>query len=136
MNKLFLISFNLLFISFSYSQTSTWYFGDKAGLKFNAGIPSPLSGSTMTTIEGSTVVTDKQNNVIFYADGQSIWNGSTNALVTNQLLGGSSSTQASLIVPVPTFNCGKFLVFTTPGIEIASFSNGLGVCLVDVAGTP
>jgi hypothetical protein len=117
--------------SAAFSQTSTWYFGTNAGLSWPGPVAAP--GSAMVTNEGCTGVTDVNGDVIFYADGRSLWDGS-HSLISTALLGGASSTQAAIAVPVPGDACRKFLVFTTLGVENTGFANGLGITLVNVAG--
>jgi len=142
--RLFFIFIFSFFLSTSFSQTSVWHFGNGGGLKFNSnGTTSPFAGGATVyptpgnpqhTPEGSAVVTDKNGNVIFYTNGKRLWNGS-NVVVSSSLLGGTSSTQSSLIVPIPTAECNKFLVFTTVGVDDSNFSTGLAVTLVDVTGS-
>lgn len=121
----------------SFAQTSVWYFGNNGGLKFNSvGSTSPQSGSAMTTNEGCSAATDVSGNVLFYGDGQKIYHGGTNALLTSSLLGSASSTQSSIVVPLPGNECTKFLVFSTEGIEVTPPTpNGLSMVLVTVSGT-
>lgn len=134
--KLVLLALCMVCAIQAYSQTSTWFFGTNAGLKFNINnTTSTVSGSGMATNEGCTVVTDANGNVIFYADGKRIWDGWQNTILASNLLGGPSSTQAAVIVPIPTEQCSKFLVFTTPGVENTEYANGLGVVLVKVVGS-
>jgi uncharacterized protein (TIGR02145 family) len=117
-------------------QTSyTWYFGDQAGMKFHSdGTTSPQTGSYMNTSEGCTIVSDTSGVIMFYSDGMNVWNNSSSTPVSTDLLGGQSSTQAALALPVPGSNCQIFLVFTTKGIE-QSGAHDLGVVLVSVTGS-
>ena len=105
------------------AQSSVWYFGTNAGIKFNAdGSTSPQSGSALITNEGCSIATDLAGNVLFYTDGKTVYNGGNAIVNTGKLLSGnSSSTQSALIVPLPvsTASCTvrKFVVFTTEGVE-------------------
>ena len=146
--------------SISFSQSTTWYFGNNAGLRFNGtATPTPLApgilnpttttpnGSRMTTNEGSTAVTDVNGNVLFYADGKFAWHGATNSKLPNEtaaqdLLGGASATHAALVIPIPTQECNKFILFTLKGVEDASTPGycavnplGIGVTLITISGT-
>ncbi|MCX6267402.1 MAG: hypothetical protein NTW16_08610 [Bacteroidetes bacterium] len=127
------------------SAQSVWYFGNHGGLVFPGGgnllPPSPFAGSNMKAAEGCTVVCDNNGNVVFYTDGKHLFDGS-NVEITDQfdparqLLGGPSSTQAALALPIPGSDCKRFLVFTTVGIEDHVNNNALGVCLITVSGSP
>lgn len=120
----------------SFAQTSVWFFGNNGGLRFNSnGTTSAQTGSAMTTNEGCSAATDASGNLLFYGDGQRIYHGGTNALLTSSLLGSASSTQSSIVVPVPGNECTKFLVFSTEGIEVTPpIPNGLSMTLVTVSG--
>lgn len=129
----------LLLIScaiFSSAQTSVWYFGNNGGLRFTGATTSPEPGSVMTTNEGCTAASDNSGNLLFYADGQRIWNGATHALITSTMLGSPSSTQSAIVIPLPGNFCTKFLIVTSEGVETTPATpNGLGVALVTVTGT-
>lgn len=122
---------------YSLGQTSVWYFGNNAGLRFtSSGGTTPEPGSAMVTNEGCTAATDNSGNLLFYADGQNIWHGASHSLITSGMLGSPSSTQAALVVPLPGNACTRFLLFTTEGVEVTPATpNGLGVAMVTVTGT-
>jgi|GEM_PF-2735843 len=144
MRRYKLLFLMMLAVVFGYSQSTIWHFGGGGGLRFNTnGTTSTFSGGATVypnpgnanhTPEGSSVTTDANGNVIFYTNGKTIWDGS-NTVISTSLVGGTSSTESSLIVPVPTLACEKFLVFTTVGVDDSNFSDGLGVALIDVNGT-
>jgi hypothetical protein len=101
-------------------QGNIWYFGKGAGLDFNSEKPTVIyGGQTGSDVpsydvqEGTTCVSDSSGNILFYTGGKTIWNRN-NAPMPNgtNLLGGTSSTQSSLIVPLPGSN-NIFYVFTT-----------------------
>jgi hypothetical protein len=80
-----------------------WYFGWGIGLSFASTPPAKLEGSSLTTLDGSATVSDpRTGNLLFYTDGRDIWDA-THRLMPNGtgLLGHTSSTQTSLIVPAP-----------------------------------
>ncbi len=52
-----------------------WYFGDGAGLDFNAGInPTVLTDNVALNSGGSAVISDQEGNLLFYTDGTQIRN--------------------------------------------------------------
>ncbi|MEO6305876.1 MAG: T9SS type A sorting domain-containing protein [Bacteroidia bacterium] len=144
-----MISVLLAFIfSITSFAQSTWYFGNKAGLKFPGGgmTPSYLAGSPIYTGEGSGALVDEFNNVIMYTDGKTIWNGAHATQPTSGtayvLEGHSSSTESALLVPIPGTNGTKAFVFTVNAAE-TSYGNwtraadqvyGLRVSLATIAG--
>jgi len=112
--KYFLICL-CLFISlkvFTQAQNNTWIFGTNAGLDFNTTPPQPIV-SSLIALEGTASVSDVNGDLLFYTNGVTIWDQNGNPMPNgDNLLGGSSSTQAALIVPMPN-SCKKYYVFTT-----------------------
>ena len=51
-----------------------WYFGKRAGLNFNTNPPSPLFDGVINTLESSSSICDSNGNLLFYTDGDTIWN--------------------------------------------------------------
>ncbi|PRP66326.1 T9SS type B sorting domain-containing protein [Nonlabens agnitus] len=83
-------------------EANIWYFGDKAGLDFNSGVPVPLNNSQMTTQEGSASIADRSGRLQFYTDGVKVWARDHSIMPNGRGLKGSfSSTQSAMIVPVP-----------------------------------
>lgn len=87
---------------FSQKEASNWFFGVNAGLNFNSSVPINTSGSELISNEGCAAISDKNGNLLFYSDGNTIWNRNHEILLNGEnLLGHHSSTQAALIVPKP-----------------------------------
>lgn len=95
------------------SINNTWVFGNKAGLSFNTFPPSALSGFAMNTAEGCASISDGSGNLLFYTDGTKVWD-SANTVLPPTLLGNSSSTQSSIIVPKPGSGT-EYYIFTADG---------------------
>ena len=74
---LILISIN----TFSQRETDHWYFGDKAGIHFNKENVDVLEDSQMTVLKGSSSISDNQGNLLFYTDGQTIWNKNNEIMI-------------------------------------------------------
>ena len=66
----------LVFHGFMYSQSQTnhWNFGKQAGLNFNNGMVNVMTDSEMDTPAGSASISDKLGNLLFYTNGQTVWN--------------------------------------------------------------
>jgi len=109
-------------------QNNIWYFGDNAGLDFNVDPPKPISGN-LVAFEGSASVCDPYGQLLFYTDGITVWDRNKDIMPNGGgLVGGWSSTQAALIVPLPNA-CNKYYVFTT---EDHSSDGGLSYSVVDM----
>ena len=117
--------FLFLFISiksFSQGEASNWFFGDKAGIKFNQDntisvlsvTPNPIE---INTNEGCSSFSDANGNLLLYTDGRTVWdrnhlimpNGNYSA--GTGLFGDPSSTQSGIIIPNPA-NPNIYYIFT------------------------
>ncbi|HZV71284.1 MAG TPA: hypothetical protein VFG10_17135 [Saprospiraceae bacterium] len=131
MKKVYFISCMLLgvvnFLS-SQKQNNIWFFGNKAGLDFNFTPPKPIT-SDLFTLEGTASISDPAGHLLFYCNGATLWDRNQNPMPNGDgLLGGSSSTQAALIVPLPG-SCDMYYVFTT---EDQFMNGGLAYSVVDM----
>jgi gliding motility-associated-like protein len=96
-----------------WNRARVWNFGQHAGLDFNYNPPVPLTNSEMIGFEGCSSVCDINGHLLFYTNGNTVWNGTYNTIITTGLLGGGySSTQAAMILPVPG-STSKYYIFTT-----------------------
>ena len=131
---LFLLFFSSL--AFSQNQGNIWYFGNGAGIDFNSGIPIALiNGQTYNAnghSEGTAVICDSSGSLLFYTNGEKVWNKNHQIMPNGSgLLGHSSSTQSSLIVPLPGSD-NIFYLFTTDSWYINSLVNGFRYSKIDM----
>ena len=83
-------------------EAANWYFGTFAGLDFNSGTPMPLFDGQIRTVEGCEAFSDSDGNLLFYTEGNSVWNRQHEVMPNGTGLGGSfSTTQSALVVPNP-----------------------------------
>ena len=99
----------------SKGESNNWFFGNNAGMTFNGGgTPVALSGSSMSTSEGVSTISDAMGNLLFYSDGRSIWDADHNTMPNGTGMGGSNiSAQSSIIIKQPESNF-LYYVFTVP----------------------
>lgn len=99
----FLLTLRFLWIPVnaqSVKSYSNWYFGDGAGVTFNAGLPQAVTDGKLRSIEGCASVSDENGQLLFYTDGSTIWNRNHAVMPGATGLGGNSqTTQSALIVP-------------------------------------
>lgn len=109
-------------------QNNYWCFGSKAGLNFNT-IPPTAIESSIFTFEGCATISDPGGQLLFYSDGRKVWDRK-NIVMPNGtgLMGGYSSTQSALIVPLPN-SFSKYYIFTT---QEYSTDGGLSYSVVDM----
>lgn len=98
------------------SENNVWLFGQGAGLDFSTNPPTAIT-SPLVALEGTAVLSDDNGDVLFYTNGETIWDKNNNVMPNGSgILGGASSTQAALIVPLGNY-CNKYYVFTTEDHE-------------------
>ncbi len=99
---------------FAQKETYNWYFGDNSGITFlpNGTNPTPLLGGKITSDEGVASISDSDGNLLFYTNGNKLWDKNHNVIIGgNNLSGDPSATQSSVIVPKPGSN-SIYYVFT------------------------
>lgn len=125
-------------LSYGYAQKEfhRWYFGNGAGMSFHASSPLALTDARFRALESSTSICDNDGNLLFYTDGDSLFNRE-HQLVKNGTLrsykGFEGSRNGVLILPVPG-NSRYYYVFTSPSSKTAFRDDFLCYALVDAQG--
>jgi hypothetical protein len=99
MKRFFLAVLPLLALTLSaraQRPTDLWYFGQQAGLSFADGTPKPLNDSKMSTFEGSAVATTSKGELLFYTNGQTVWNRAHRPMPNGTKLMGSAAARSRL----------------------------------------
>jgi PKD repeat protein len=81
-----------------------WYFGHRGGIDFNSGAPVAVydGNASMYAQEAVASACDDNGNLLFYTDGQTVWNKLHQPMVNGTgMMGGSSSTQGALAIQKP-----------------------------------
>jgi len=126
---LVLLYFAPLF-SFAQQQADHWYFGIHAGIDFSSGLPVVSTDGQLSASEGCSSMSDASGNLLFYTDGQTVWNKNHDVMPNGTgLQGGSSSTQAALIVPDPA-DASQYYIFTT---DVTDGPHGFQFSIVDMS---
>lgn len=133
MRSLFFIFF-LAFLLPVYAQqeTSRWFFGKYAGLDFRPGyVVADIRNSVMDVEGGSASMADSEGNLLFFTNGQTMWNQEFGVMVNgDELAGHPHATQSSIIVPQPGPE-PVYLVFTLDRVPPAG-NRGLHYSVVDM----
>lgn len=133
----------LLFFAFfngptcAQKQGHIWYFARQLGLNFNDIPPTVLMDGQVDFDDGGTegcgTIASANGNLLFYANGEYIWNRKHEIMLNgNGLMGHRSSTNGAVIVPNPGENA-KYYVFTTHAWQ-EELPNGLRYSIVDMCG--
>ncbi|PCJ22605.1 MAG: hypothetical protein COA97_13280, partial [Flavobacteriales bacterium] len=114
-------------------RTYHWYFGEKAGLDFSNNNVVKDTTSQINAEEGCSSISDTCGNLLFYSNGDTVWNSNHNVILNGTgLLGCFSSTQAVIIVPQPA-NDTLLYIFTTDCWELNGV-NGLRYSILNING--
>ncbi|RFC55057.1 hypothetical protein [Brumimicrobium aurantiacum] len=106
-------------------RADKWYFGHGAGLDFSSGNLVAINDGQLHAKEGCATMSDINGNLLFYTDGDTIWDRNHNPMPNGTGLastacatglGQNSSTQGALIVPHPGDN-DQYYLFTTDCAE-------------------
>ncbi len=96
-------------------RSNVWYFGNHAGIDFNPAPPVPLDDSAMDAPEGCAIICDRNGRTIFYTDGNDVFDR-THTLIATGIGGHPSSTQSSIVFPVPGDET-LYYIFTTEAVN-------------------
>ncbi|NBL65289.1 T9SS type B sorting domain-containing protein [Flavobacterium sp. NST-5] len=99
-------------------EAANWFFGNRAGLRFNADnsitvLSTPENPIQIVTNEGCSSMSDAFGNLLLYTDGRTVWDRNHLVMPNGNftLLGDPSSTQSGIIVPNPV-DQNIYYVFT------------------------
>lgn len=93
----------LLFLSSSVlaqeERAWRWAFPSFNGLDFSSGSPV-FAPDSLTGAEGTSAICDAQGNLVFYSNGNKVWQANGAIMQGgNNLIGSTGSTQSSIVVP-------------------------------------
>jgi gliding motility-associated-like protein len=126
---LFLTLFFLCCNVYSQGEANIWYFGYNAGLDFTTGNPIALNNSQQQTVEGSATISDAGGQLLFYTDGNFVWNKNHEIMSNGTgLLGNPSSTQSAVIIPKPNSISIYYIITVT----LLGGNNGVRYTEVDI----
>lgn len=112
----YLAALTLVFLSLlthAQKQNNNWCFGDKAGIDFNTGTPTPISTAMFSYQSGASVSDRNTGALLFYTDGVKIWNRTHTIMPNGNGIGNDflvSTLQGAAIVPF-TSDSNKYYVF-------------------------
>ena len=130
-------SFVFLFLlimtdSIAQNEWNNWVFSNNHIADFSTGSFFTSSGGSITSVRGNASISDASGNLLFYTNGETIWN-SQHAVMPNGsgLNGCDQSSQSSIIVKRRDLP-NKYLVFTIDCRE-NGYANGLQYSEVDMS---
>lgn len=105
--------FLTIFCSQGYAQRECgiWYFGDFHGIDLNHDSVQVLTNGGMFTASASATISDKYGNLLFYTNGQTVWNAQHDTMPNGHNLNGDPLSFHCMIIPHPGNNM-KYFIFT------------------------
>lgn len=124
----------LLLANFGYAQkeANIWYFGDGFGCDFNAAPPIALTNGKIHKHGGGASIADSAGNLLFYTDGETVWNKYHDTMPNGTGLFGTASMQPALIVKVPK-DKNRYYIFTSSASNSGVKNMGIYYSLVDIS---
>lgn len=135
MNTLRLLSFiSSFFVCLANGQEAdNWYFGHHAGLNFSSGSPVSLSDSQMNTHEACASMSDSNGQLLFYTNGNTVWNKNHQIMLNGTGLFGDPSSVQTLVIPNPG-NENQYYLFTNDhtGNNHSGDAKGFNYSIIDM----
>ncbi|MCX6256674.1 MAG: T9SS type A sorting domain-containing protein [Bacteroidia bacterium] len=133
MKKLLFIIFSLLLCTQLKSQgeANNWYFGRYAGFCFNSGHEVIESGGQTYTSAETCCISDYQGNLLFYSDGQTVWNRYHQVMPHGTGLYGGIG-QTGIIVPLPNSNHIYYLFTISAYYFPTGVDHGFNYSVIDM----
>ena len=93
-------------------EANVWVFGSQSIVDFNSGAPQTMPGSSLVSLEACASISDENGELLFYSDGQNVWDRSYSLMSNGTgLLGNQDITQGVMILPFPNTS-DQYYVFT------------------------
>ncbi|QXP61489.1 T9SS type B sorting domain-containing protein [Olleya sp. HaHaR_3_96] len=135
MKRILLITILLCnYISIAQNEAANWYFGNNAGINFNTNTNAvtALTDGLLSTEEGCTSISDSTGNLLFYTNGENVYDREHNIMPNGTgLFGNQSSTQSAIIIPKPE-DPNLYYIFTQDTNFQLNPDNGFNYSIVDM----
>jgi len=132
MKKILTIHFYLLFSlgSMAQGETDWWYFGDHAGIHFSEDTVEAVFNSAMDTDgRGNTSMSDSFGNLLYYSNGNAVYDSSHNFMLNGEDLGANPNGTAATSVKILNDENKYFLInFQAGGVGF----NYAGYAFIDM----
>ncbi|WGD35296.1 T9SS type B sorting domain-containing protein [Olleya sp. YS] len=101
------------FVTKAQNETNHWYFGNYSGIDFNNGQFTTLSDGSMSTPAGCASISDSNGDLLFYTNGQTVWNKNHEVMTNgNDLNAEIENNQSCIIIPDPS-DINNYYILTT-----------------------
>lgn len=120
--------------AFAQNEYNIWYFGARTGLDFNNPAAKLLTNSALNSAESSCSISSPSGQLLFYTDGETVFNRRHLAMPNGiGLFGHRSSANGVAIVSDPAVRT-RYYLFTVDQAGYAGPNRGLHYSVVDMQG--
>ncbi|MFZ4549301.1 MAG: PKD domain-containing protein, partial [Bacteroidales bacterium] len=118
---------------FGQKEANNWYFGWKQAVNYTTGTPASLNTSMMKAYYGSTSLSDSLGNLLFYSNGQQVFN------INNQVMphGDSIMSDGNSINPCIAFKMPgsrqKYYLFTVASAVSTKKKSCVNYSIIDMS---
>ena len=116
----FIVFLFLLILQPSFSSAqgegNNWNFGLFGWIDFNSGNAVSQTGSALNNFEGCSSISDPEGKLLFYTDGEEVWNAQHNVMPNGDSLKGKGGTTQSCIIIQRPGSDSLYYIFTVDEI--------------------
>ncbi|MGM0580500.1 MAG: PKD domain-containing protein [Bacteroidota bacterium] len=124
-------SFELTLFEEEKQKSNFWYFGDGAGIDFNnEGGPIAVTDGNIEAQEGCTTVSDDNGDLLFYTNGDVIWDSEHNVMANGTDLGGDPNASQGVIAVAHGSDPSLYYLFLNQ--DVGSDTSNISYALVDL----
>ena len=129
---IFLFICSITTIQAQSKQYNIWYFGEKAGIDFNNTPPTGLSDNQINTDEGTASIADEDGALLFYTNGEIVFNQEHEMMENGDSLFGHKSSATSVVVLPKQNNDSIYYLFTVDAFYTITPYDGFSYSIVDM----
>ena len=108
-----------------------WYFGDGAGIDFNGDAgPQAVTDGNIIAEQGCATVSDDNGDLLFYTNGETIWDSEHNEMANGTNLGGSQAASQGVLAVAHGVDPSLYYIFLSE--DESSTSKSFKYALVDL----
>jgi len=115
-------------------RTYNWHFGEYGAITFTNDSVFVVNTSQLISDEGCASMSDTSGNLLFYTNGEAVWNVNNDTMPNGSgLLGSTTSTQSALIVPFPNHPNLYFIFTVCPQAGYVNGCSSLSYSILDMS---
>ncbi|HET8861200.1 PKD domain-containing protein [Marivirga sp.] len=124
-------SFELTLFEEEKQKSNFWYFGDGAGIDFNnPDGPVAVTDGNIEAEEGCATVSDDNGDLLFYTNGDVVWDSEHEVMANGTDLGGDPAASQGVIAVAHAGDPSLYYLFLNE--DVSSDSNAFSYAIIDM----